>query len=792
MMNYKEKAILNKSEVVINSEQIKEKKTAKKQVKKAPKLHQKSFLGLSYFNVFLTAISTIILSSWIGYILILDPNAVLWINRFLPQSLHIPMALQTAPQTLAVITKEAETENLIMGATIPLGNEILIPFSQTLKSCTENCQPIVELRVYTPIYLNNQELKYSLIDILTIGDLNGTFSEQFKEFSESLKLTNLELIKNAPNTGGLWFNLSGETKDQTSFYGEILYYDPVQKNLSLILPWQSKAKKIPQWQEITGQKYPELLINQSQLFTPLFQIYTLKINPEYNKFEQDQEAKKPYLFLEEISLEKPAISLPEYTKIMPQIKEGLWDLALQHLNALEKEIHPSIWTETATQQKDAIAYHAQLSQKQCSTEQDTMENQITACLFNSNGTVALEHFKALLMAKKKRKLEGILNWLKEDNFNFKQRLEKTIKLNQFNENLKIWQGLIIYSQEGKEKAINWLKKLDNTPQETITKFETILTEIDLTLNENTDYTGHNSRIIGTAIPVENIELYQWQNPTSKEVLKPIKSPQKWYIIDINSFYDGQEWNHFPFEYLKLDQYSTSILPLWKMLGLDVNSPLKIITKKAQGSEEITLANIKGIKLNNNKIQLLAVGIPLDENQSIPVQPLPLAYSESAFNTMDLGKVSLLDLSQIQPELMTKLLPKLWQLLPAKMKDSNVNNTEAILTKIGHWKVKTTDLTGNNEPESILTLYTDKKGNIDTSPFSQNEVKIAEEIDQHTIIFSDQGEIIYNELKENSAEFMMTIADLQNDNPPVLLIDNGQGKYIMKMWSSTQQKFIEFE
>ena len=126
----------------------------------------------------------------------LYPNAVLWINRFLPQSLQIPMALQTAPQTLAVITKEAQTENLIMGASIPLGNEILIPFSQTLKSCTEHCQTIVELRVYTPIYLNNQELKYSLIDILTIGDLNGTFSEEFKEFSESLKLTNLELIKN--------------------------------------------------------------------------------------------------------------------------------------------------------------------------------------------------------------------------------------------------------------------------------------------------------------------------------------------------------------------------------------------------------------------------------------------------------------------------------------------------------------------------------------------------------------------------------------------------------------------
>jgi hypothetical protein len=813
-MNFKGKAILNKKEltktVVISSpldpqimgniptnmdgniHQKKNSKTPKKKIKNPPYPSvKKSFLGLSNFSLLLFAITITSLSAWIGYILILEPNSVLWINRFLPKSLQIPIAIQKAPQTLEVIKKEAQEENLIVGESMPLGEEILIPFYQVLKSCTENCQAIVEIRVYTPNYVNGEELNYVLLDLITIGELNGFFADQFKDFSEPLKLTKLELLENSPNTGGSWFNLSGETKDTTSIYGHILYYDPFQKNLSLMLPWQTKTKKYPHWQEITGKQYPELLINHSKVFDPLFQIYSLSINPEYNQFEQNNDGKKPYLKFTEISLDKPAISLSEYEAIMPQIEARLWNLALQNLNALEKQIHSSIWIEKATQQKDAIAFHGQIAQKQCKDEQDTIENQVTACLFNGDGTMALEHFKKVLMEKKKIKLEGILNWLKEDELNLKERLETTIKLNEFNEDLRIWQGLILYSQDKKETAFDLLENQQNIGIETIIKFEEIIKEIEITLDKNIDYKGHSSRIIATAIPLDNVNLNQWQNPVTREKLKPIKSPQKWYIIDVNSFYDGTEWNHFPFEYLNINQYSSSLSTPWKMLGLDGDSRIKIFTKKTQGREEITLATIQGIAINNGKIQLLAVGIPLDDNSSIPAQPLPLAYSESAFNNLELGAVSLLDLYQIQPQLMTKVLPKLWQTLPDKAKESGVNDIESILTKIGHWKVKTTDLTGNKQAEGILTLYTDENNNIDTIPFPQDNPKNNSDISQHTIIFSDQGDIIYNELKENSSEFMMTIADLKNDNPPVLLIDNGQGKYIMKIWSSTQQKFIEF-
>ena len=81
------------------------------------------------------------MSLWLGFLLILEPNSLLWINRFLPKSLQIPIAIQYSPQTLEVIKKEALGENLILGKSyILLGEEILIPFYQKLKDCSEDCQ----------------------------------------------------------------------------------------------------------------------------------------------------------------------------------------------------------------------------------------------------------------------------------------------------------------------------------------------------------------------------------------------------------------------------------------------------------------------------------------------------------------------------------------------------------------------------------------------------------------------------------------------------------------------------
>ena len=97
---------------------------------------------------------------------------------------------------------------------------------------------------------------------------------------------------------------------------------------------------------------------------------------------------------------------------MTKIEKNLWGLAWQNLIALEKEIDSSIWTEKATQQKDIIAFHSQLSQQKCLQEQDTIENQIAVCLLNNNGRIALEHLENLLLEKKNRKLENIFKLVK--------------------------------------------------------------------------------------------------------------------------------------------------------------------------------------------------------------------------------------------------------------------------------------------------------------------------------------------------------------------------------------------
>ena len=40
--------------------------------------------------------------------------------------------------------------------------------------------------------------------------------------------------------------------------------------------------------------------------------------------------------------------------------------------------------------------------------------------------------------------------------------------------------------------------------------------------------------------------------------------------------------------------------------------------------------------------------------------------------------------------------------------------------------------------------------------------------------------------------MMNIGEIENGKPPILIVDNGKGKYTIKKWSPAQEKFIDFE
>ncbi|NJN73910.1 MAG: hypothetical protein HC799_14405 [Limnothrix sp. RL_2_0] len=112
-----------------------------------PKIESSSrslpWLRFGAIAVLLTASSSIVLGLWLGLMLLLDPNSILWLNRFLPRWSHVPIALTNPLQTLPEIQADLDEQKFSLGAELPTvdENEVVIPVWQTLANCTQgDCQ----------------------------------------------------------------------------------------------------------------------------------------------------------------------------------------------------------------------------------------------------------------------------------------------------------------------------------------------------------------------------------------------------------------------------------------------------------------------------------------------------------------------------------------------------------------------------------------------------------------------------------------------------------------------------
>jgi hypothetical protein len=120
------------------------------------KAAKKSRLGgclvtLGAIAALIAAGSIIVGGIWLGILLMINPNAVVWLNQFLPEWTRIPIAVTSPPQTLAAIQDEVRKSGLIPGEPITLDNsDLLLPLLASSPTCKTDCEKIVELRVYQP------------------------------------------------------------------------------------------------------------------------------------------------------------------------------------------------------------------------------------------------------------------------------------------------------------------------------------------------------------------------------------------------------------------------------------------------------------------------------------------------------------------------------------------------------------------------------------------------------------------------------------------------------------------
>lgn len=726
-------------------------------------------LKLTAISLFLVTSSTIALGAWFSVLLIIDPNSLLWLNRYLPRSLQIPKVSIYPPQTLTQIETEASQQQLAVGEVIELEGVILIPWGRKITNCSENCLEIRELRLYLP-EINNNITQYRLLSAIAIPPLTEKFigktskNQDFTKFTtESPVVFNqLNIWQQAPSFGK-WLNLTGKLAldKQTIAYGYILHYNPQESQLRFLLPWTSATGLTPTWKQITEDTNPELVVNQSLDLEPHFQIYEVK--------NDNTKA----VNLQEINFQKPALNEPKYIQALDIAQKGLWSVANKLLINIKQENRQQ-WSEDAEKQLNLVAFYAQITQDQCQQAWSNPIKTIHACLLDVDLDTALEQLELILIDSN---IDAITEWLSQKNPSLWTIITTLLQINPKDDLAKSWGTLMLSFQDSRGSAIAWLTQLPQTTPETVTKVETLLSELDRVVFDQSLNNLYLSKIIGTAtrIKSETLKLDQWLQPIPL-ALNPKNSNEVWYQIEVRAFGDGEKWLKAPFKDLKLTTFA-STQQLWQKLGLDLDNGIYLMTPEPLNPNSTIMATIKALRIENGNLWLLATTATPQNSNS----PTFLAYTQSAIAPIEPTAITINDLAMLYPEWSTNLLPKLWRILAENkaVNQDSVPTVAEITQKLGNWSIQITDITGNQQPEAILTLIKDSQGKMVQIDGNTSKIPINPNLKLYRLIFSDQAQIIYNELGQNEGQSLLAIADLQDGNLPVLIIKSANNSYILK-------------
>jgi hypothetical protein len=734
--------------------------------------------------------------AWLSVRLIVDPASIHWVQSWLPAASQVPIANKETPQTLEAITDQIREAGLIPAPTVPLdsppqsahptptpGQQQLlmpvmteIPCDGTTETTASPCQALAQLRVYRPVFNPNNpsdpQPYYQLLNQLEVTGpdpsfLVPTLSDKDAQSLSSgpQPLTRLHPFENAPELGN-WFNLQGDRTfgNRKIAYGKIIHYNPETFHLSEMTDWVSPGGHQPSWQDVTDSGDPELVIDRSLGLEPQFQIYQIKpvqffLNP---------------IRLEEISLVEPALSSRAYRDALLLARNNLWSPAWELLASLKQDNAGRSWPVAAQAQLDAIRYHAQMAQTQAKATGMEPKQQILTALIDGNWKKALEVYE--LQLKLGDEMSSLLT---DETVALWNRIETAVQVNPAQAEAKAWGALLLATRYNDAEAVAWFEE---QTQNTAQLRDRIYDLLDARANASTyaeKLKTHQSQIIGTASMLSQVNPNDWIRPQASGGLE-LQSGKVWYQVQVTGFSDSRRWRQAPFTDINLPKSALGS-HLWKELGLHNDPQIQIGVWMPNGDPKTTVGTVKGLQLVEGNLLLLTSSdaIPTPEIGSGVSKPLSLTTSALKWRSPE--PQTLKQLQRDDPEWVEMLLPSLWQELQTagQLPQGEVPPTEQMLTQLGGWFVQSTDLTGNNWPEAILTLRSDAL--VRSPRLSHSSYRT------RTLIFDDQGKLIYSELSTADTQAVTGIADLPHGGLPVLVVEGTNG-YNLQRWSRDRQRF----
>ena len=432
---------------------------------------------------------------WLSLQYLVNPDVAFWLDHELLGVTHPRQAETAPPQTVDQIQAALTQEGLTAGQPIVLksdfalqsemktASDIAMPIlkkeaadaaQQGSTGCSEPCENIYQLRIYRSLQLPwlirlfLSKPYFRLTDVIAVRGPSGAdllAPDQNPLISagsdQPLPLTQSDIYNPAPQPG-LWLRLTGlQTQaSSVSTYGQIFYFDPRRERLDLMTNWVSPPGEVPQWQQVTGDNVPELVVNQTVGLEPQYAVYQLKMT--------DGVAHQ----LQPITLMEPALDAPTYLNGLTLAKSGLWTPALALLKQ-NKQDDPKQWKLSAQAQLDYVQLHANVTQAQANQPSASTVQRILGYLVNGSWSPALD----VLQSDRSARAE-VREMLLSDTGRLAHRIDTTLKVTPGDTSVIAWGALLRMIRGSEAQAIAWTQRQSNGRTATVTLVQKLFKQLN--------------------------------------------------------------------------------------------------------------------------------------------------------------------------------------------------------------------------------------------------------------------------------------------------------------------------
>jgi hypothetical protein len=407
---------------------------------------------------------------WLSLQYLVNPDVAFWLDHELfgeTQSRH-PEA--STPQTLDQVQTALGQAGLTAGQPIVLrsdfalqrnevktASDIAMPISTkeaASEGCSDPCQNIHQIRIYRSLQLPwlirlfLSKPYFRLTDVIAVQGPTGAdllAPDQNPLVSagsnQPLPITQSEVYNPAPEPG-LWLRLTGlqSQGSSVSSYGQVFYFDPRRERLNLMTNWVSPPGEVPEWQQVTGDNLPELVVNQTVGLEPQYAIYRLKM--------ADGVASQ----LQPITLTQPVLDTRAYLDALTLAKSGLWTPGLALLKQAKQDAGKR-WNLDAQAQLDYVQLHARVTQAQANQPSASTVQRILGYLVNGSWGPALDVLQSDRAARGE-----VREMLSSDTGRLGNRIDTALKVTPGDGSAVAWGALLRMVRGSDVQALAWTQK----------------------------------------------------------------------------------------------------------------------------------------------------------------------------------------------------------------------------------------------------------------------------------------------------------------------------------------------